>query len=68
MKIDLQNSRLISQVTAEQAGLINYGQFQAGKSLYRNFENMSSSIFSYVELINRMSTYIAAHRIYTKVV
>jgi hypothetical protein len=66
MKIDLQNSRLISQVTAEQAGLINYGQFQAGKSLYRNFENMSSSIFSYVELINRMSTYIAAHRIYTK--
>ena len=66
MKIDLQNSRLISQVTAEQAGLINYGQFQAGKSLYKNFENMSSSIFSYVELINRMSTYIAAHRIYTK--
>ena len=66
MKIDLQNSRLISQVTAEQAGLINYGQFQAGKSVIRNIENFSSSIFSYVELINRMSTYIAAHRTYTK--
>ena len=35
-----------AQLTAEQAGLINYGQFQAGKSLYRNFENMASSIFS----------------------
>lgn len=66
MKIDLQNSRLMSQVTAEQAGLINYGQFQAGKSLVRNAENISSSIFSYVELLNRMSTYIAAHRTYTK--
>ena len=66
MKIDLQNSRLMSQVTAEQAGLINYGQFQAGKSLIRNAENISSSIFSYVELLNRMSTYIAAHRTYTK--
>ena len=66
MKIDLQNSRLMSQVTAEQAGLINYGQFQAGKSLLRNAENISSSIFSYVELLNRMTTYIAAHRTYTK--
>jgi len=66
MKIDLQNSRLMAQVTAEQAGLINYGQFQAGKSAIRNAENISSSIFSYVELLNRMTTYIAAHRTYTK--
>ncbi len=66
MKIDLQNNRLMSQVTAEQAGLVNYGQFQAGKSVIRNAENISASIFSYVELINRMSTYIAAHRTYTK--
>ena len=66
MKIDLQNSRLMAQVTAEQAGLINYGQFQAGKSMIRNAENISSSIFSYVELLNRMTTYIAAHRTYTK--
>ena len=66
IKIDMQNNRLMSQVTAEQAGLINYGQFQAGKSALRNFENISSSMFSYVELINRLTTYIAAHRTYTK--
>ena len=77
IKIDLANGRLMAQVTAEQAGLVNYGGgYQVSdkypnlkipfKSTVNNLENISSAMFTYVELINRLSTYIAAHRVYTR--
>jgi hypothetical protein len=77
IKIDMANGRLMAQVTAEQAGLVNYGGgYQVSdkypnlkipfKSTVNNLENISSAMFTYVELINRLSTYIAAHRVYTR--
>ena len=67
LKIDLANGRLMAQVTAEQAGLVNYGgDYTVAKSGLNRYENASSALFTYIELINRMSTYIAAHRVYTR--
>ena len=69
MKVDLLSGRLMAQVTAEQAGIANYGgvsdlEYKLLKSGFNRAESISSSIFTYVELINRLTTYIAAHRIY----
>ena len=66
IKIDLKNGRLMAQVTAEQLGMANFGAGQVFKSSLGRLENISSAIFTYAELINRMTTYIAAHRTYTK--
>ena len=66
MQRDLANGRLMSQVTAEQLGLANYGNDQVFRSTLGRAENISSAIFTYAELVNRLTTYIAAHRTYTK--
>ena len=69
IKVDLLSGRLMAQVTAEQAGIANYGgvrefQYNNFKSFINRAEGISSAIFTYVELVNRLTTYIAAHRVY----
>jgi hypothetical protein len=66
LKVDLKNGRLMAQVTAEQMGLANFGAGKVFSSTFGRMENISSSIFTYAELINRLTSYIAAHRTYTK--
>ena len=66
IQTDLANGRLMSQVTAEQLGQANYGNDQVFRSSLGRAENISSAIFTYAELMNRLTTYIAAHRTYTK--